>query len=146
MAPQGRAYQEDQRSSLSRKAFQASLWGLTLLTALLQSSNLIPHLTVGWWAWFCTHKGKPHLEGRQPGPLSAWLQFLYKFCWMRATYQLDIGKITGKREVPSSILLPTSPEKEHISFSEHHFLCGYTVSCFARQHSSLWAKHVCCVF
>lgn len=71
--PQGRAYQEDQSSRLSTKVFQSGLWGLALLTALLLRRKLIPSLTAGWWAWFCTHKGKPHLEGMKLGPRSAWL-------------------------------------------------------------------------
>lgn len=110
VAPQGRAYQEDQSSRVPTKVFQAGLWGLALLTALLRGSNLIPSLTAGWWAWLCTQKGKPHLEGMKPGPLSVWLQFLYKFCWMRATYQLDMEKNHRRKRFPSSILLPTSPQ------------------------------------
>lgn len=94
------------------KGFQASLWGLAVLTALLQRSHLIPSLTAGWWACFCTHKGKPHLEGMKPGPLSAQLQFLYKFCWMMATYQLDMGKNhRRKRGFPPLSSFPHRPRR-----------------------------------
>lgn len=120
---QGRAYQEDQSSRLSTKVFQSGLWGLALLTALLLRRKLIPSLQLA--------------DGPGSAPTKANLVWKgwnldlglpdCNFCTSSAEWwphtSLTRGKITGEREVPYSLLPPTSPLKEYISFSEDHFLC-----------------------